>query len=88
MWPIKEKENRLAVHIMDKSYPLYLAVKMCRYGSLIKINPSVIRKTTRSKSTGRKSDNPFLLMPKNLIVDSRRRPVHYRAVWVVLIRES
>ena len=32
MWP--------AAHIVAKSYPLYLAVRMCRYGSLLKINPS------------------------------------------------
>ena len=36
MWPLKEKE-----YIVAKSYPLYLAVKMCRYGSLVnnKYNP-------------------------------------------------
>ena len=34
MWPIKEKENR---HLLIK-FPL--AVRMGRYGSLIKINPS------------------------------------------------
>ena len=27
-------------HIVAKSYPLYLAVRMSRYGSLAKINPS------------------------------------------------
>ena len=40
MWPIKEKENGNAAHIVAKSYPLYLAVKMRRFGSLININPS------------------------------------------------
>ena len=28
-----------AAHIAAKSYLFYLAVKMCRYGSLININP-------------------------------------------------
>ena len=40
MWPIQEKEKKTAAHIVAKYYPLYLAVKMCRYGSLIYINPS------------------------------------------------
>ena len=41
MWPIKEKENRrLLVHIVAKSYPLWPAVQMRRYVSLININPS------------------------------------------------
>ena len=37
MWPMTEKEKR---HIVGKSYPLYVAVNILRYGSLIKINPS------------------------------------------------
>ena len=39
MWPIRERKYT-AAHIVAKSYPLYLAVRMRRYGSLIKINPS------------------------------------------------
>ena len=37
MWPIKEKENR---QLLIKSYSLEQAVRMHRYGSLIKLNPS------------------------------------------------
>ena len=36
MWAIKEK----VAHIVVKTYPLYLAVRMRRYGSLIKIKTS------------------------------------------------
>ena len=36
----KRERKSTAAHIMAKSYPLYLAVKMCRYGSLIDIYPS------------------------------------------------
>ena len=44
MWPIKEKDNRqLAAHIVAKSDLLYLAVRMRRYGSLIKIKPSGLK---------------------------------------------
>ena len=34
---------------MAKSYPLYLAVEMCRYGSLININPYVIHQPPLEK---------------------------------------
>ena len=37
----KRERKETAVHIVAKSYPLYLAVKMGRYGSLMNINPSV-----------------------------------------------
>ena len=36
----KRERKQTAVHIVANSYPLYLAVRMRRYGSLIKINPS------------------------------------------------
>ena len=36
----KIERKLTAAHIVAKSYPLYLAVKMRRYGSLIRINPS------------------------------------------------
>ena len=41
MWPVKEKENKkinIAAHIEAKCYPQ--SVRMCRYGSLININPT------------------------------------------------
>ena len=37
MWPKQEKEKTSCT---SANLPLYLAVKMCRYGSLININPS------------------------------------------------
>ena len=40
MWPIKEKEKKAAAHILAKSYSLYQAEGMRRYGSLINIKPS------------------------------------------------
>ena len=40
MWPIKEKENKQLLIFVAKSYPLQLAVRMRRYGSLINIYPS------------------------------------------------
>ena len=43
MWPIKEKENRqLLIQWSANSYTLQQAERMCRYGSLLKINPSGI----------------------------------------------
>ena len=36
----KRERKLTAAHVVAKSYPLYLAVRMRRYGSLIKINPS------------------------------------------------
>ena len=45
--PLKERENRQLL-IQAKSYPLYLAVRMRRYGSLIIINPSGLEKVTQS----------------------------------------
>ena len=39
----KRERKQTAAHIVARSYSLYLAVKMCRYGSLININPSAIR---------------------------------------------
>ena len=38
MWPLKEKENRQL--LVAKSYPLWQAVRMRRYSSLINIYPS------------------------------------------------
>ena len=38
MWPIQET----AAHIVAKSYPIQQAVGMCRYVSLLNINPSGI----------------------------------------------
>ena len=40
MWPIKEKEHRQLLIKWPTLIPLYLALIMCRYGSLIKINLS------------------------------------------------
>ena len=40
MWPIDEREIGIAGHIVAKSYSLQQAIKMRRYGSLIKINLS------------------------------------------------
>ena len=37
------RKRNLAAHVVAKSGPLYLAVRMRRYGSLIKINPSEYR---------------------------------------------
>ena len=37
----RERKKRVA-HIVAKPYPLYLAVRMHLYGSLIKINPSAV----------------------------------------------
>ena len=39
----KRERKYIAVHIVAKSYPLYIAVRMRRYGSLIKINPSGVK---------------------------------------------
>ena len=36
----KRERKWTAAHIVAKSYPLYLAVIMCNYGSLMNINPS------------------------------------------------
>ena len=36
----KRERNLEPAHIVAKSYPLWLAVGMIRYGSLININPS------------------------------------------------
>ena len=36
----KRERIKTAAHIVAKFYPLYLVVKMCRYGSLININHS------------------------------------------------
>ena len=36
----KREKKLTAANIVAKSYPLYLAVRRRRYGSLIKINPS------------------------------------------------
>ena len=38
----KRERKQTAAHIVTKSYPLYIAVKMCRYGSLINIDPSAL----------------------------------------------
>ena len=35
----KRERKQTTAHIVAKFYPLYLAVKICRYGSLTKINP-------------------------------------------------
>ena len=43
MWPIKNRKQT-AAHKVAKSYPLYLAVRMRRYVSLININPSSLHK--------------------------------------------
>ena len=40
MWPIKEKENRQLLILWPNLIPLYQAVGMRCYGSLININPS------------------------------------------------
>ena len=37
----KRERKLTAAHIVAKSYPLYLVVRILRYGSLININPSV-----------------------------------------------
>ena len=37
--------------MLAKSYPLYLAVRMRRYGSLININPSSLSKRSWANST-------------------------------------
>ena len=39
MWPIEEREKR-PLFFVAKSYPLLLAERLRRYGSLININPS------------------------------------------------
>ena len=39
MWPIKEKDNKQLLILKAKFYPLWLAVIMRRYGSLINIKP-------------------------------------------------
>ena len=39
----KRERKQTTVHIGTKSYPLQIAVKMCRQGSLIKINPSALK---------------------------------------------
>ena len=36
----KKERKETAALIVAKSYPLYVAVKICRYGSLINTNPS------------------------------------------------
>ena len=37
----KRERKRTAAHIVAKSYPIASCIRMRRYGSLIKINPSV-----------------------------------------------
>ena len=37
----KRERKQTAAHIVAKPYPLYLAVRMRRYGSLFNINPSL-----------------------------------------------
>ena len=42
MWPIRKRERKqTAAHIVVNSDTLWQAAEMCRYGSLIAINPSV-----------------------------------------------
>ena len=41
MWPIKERENKQLLILWPNLIPLYQAVGMRHYGSLININPSV-----------------------------------------------
>ena len=50
---------------MAKSYPLYLVVRRRRYGSLIKINPSNLKKPGYYKRSGKKIS--FESMKQNLI---------------------
>ena len=49
MWPIKEKENRQLVILSPKFYPLWQAVQMHRYGSLIDIDHSALKEIIKSK---------------------------------------
>ena len=39
----ERERKQTAAHVVAKSYPLYLTVKICRYVSLININPSAPR---------------------------------------------
>ena len=41
----KRERKLTAAHIAAKSYPLCLAVRMRRYGSLLNINPSLLVQT-------------------------------------------
>ena len=45
----KRERKQTAANVVAKSYPLYLAVRMRRYGSLIKINPSGRKKEAHAK---------------------------------------
>ena len=43
----KRERKWTAVHIVAKSYPLYLAVRMRCYVSLLNINPSTIEEAVK-----------------------------------------
>ena len=45
----KTKRKQTTTHIVAKSYRLQLAVRMCRYGSLIKIYPSEGKEVTKQR---------------------------------------
>ena len=62
MWPIKEKENILA-----KSYPPCKLYEMCRYGSLININPSEKEKHVQVWLTSKKASIHFLSCTPKLL---------------------